>query len=631
MSDNKENKKIDTSDDINNPNEMNTENDITPDLVDFSDDENFLYDDFGDKDDFSDDESSFPLSENEEFSELEQVNIKKSEFFKTAMKKHKKTIIITLCILFITCLALYVTGIATLPHNTVMNNVYVEDIYVGGMTYDEVLKTMEKTFLLENQKIIVNCNGKQAIINGNDIGMAANPIDTAKKVYNYGKSGNLLADGFKNALRLVKKRVVIPVAEINQELLANKINEFGIQIFGEMIGHYVEINEIDTTATIWPGHTGYNPNDDKSYQEACKIVTEAISKDKYNIYLPLSVSSPPELTMQIFDGLVYTDPQNAQYKVENNTVEIVPEKTGRYINKEEAATLLPLVKEGGEVIKIPYYVSYADITSQMLSDKLFSHTLASYSTNYGGSTANRAANVARAAELINGKVLSPGEIFSFNDTVGDRTVSNGFYTATEYVDGKSVQGIGGGTCQVSTTLYSAALYADLQIVHRENHVMTVGYVPLGQDATVAYGSVDFKFKNTTEYPIKIVATTGGGTITVSIVGTNWEPARTVELKHSTTYIGEDTSVTSTRYVYENGTLISTDPLGKSYYKPHKEEEETPTSAPAFSQESSDAEPSSQSTSQPTSTQAEVLETPESDTENTETQEDTTTESNDDNS
>ncbi len=483
--------------------------------------------------------------------------------------KAKKPIIVTV-LSFAAIISLStIIGIAALPHNTVMHNVYVENTNLSGMTYDEALAVVNNTLLLENQTVTLRCGTNTYTINGSDIGITAKPEDTAKKAFNYGKSGNKIADGFRNAKNLLFKKVLIPVAEIDNALLDEKINEFGNRIYGEMIGHYVEINENDQTATIWPGHSGYDANTESSYLPSREIILESMKNDDYtNISVPLKISAPPDLTLEKFDSIVYTDPIDSYYKVENNTVEVVPEQTGRYINKDEAAELLPLVHEGGDVIKIPYYLSYAEITADTLNEKLFNATLGSYSTNYGGSTSNRKANVARAAQLINGTVVASGEVFSFNDTVGDRTVSNGFYTATEYVDGKSVQGIGGGTCQVSTTLYSAVLYADMQIVHRENHVMTVGYVPLGQDATVAYGSVDFKFKNSSDYPVKIAASADGGTIYVSIIGTAWEPPRKVEIKHSTSYIGADTLVHSTRYVYSNGELISTDPLSSSYYKPH---------------------------------------------------------------
>ncbi|MGN0107642.1 MAG: VanW family protein, partial [Hominilimicola sp.] len=115
------------------------------------------------------------------------------------------------------------------------------------------------------------------------------------------------------------------------------------------------------------------------------------------------------------------------------------------------------------------------------------------------------------------------------------------------------------------------LYADMSIVERLNHMMTVGYIPLGQDATVADGGVDFKFKNSSDYPIKISAYTSGATITISIIGTAWEPAREVKISNSTSQVGENTVVRSVRYVYSNGQLISTDTLNSSTYMPHKTE------------------------------------------------------------
>ena len=288
-----------------------------------------------------------------------------------------------------------------------------------------------------------------------------------------------------------------------------------------------------------------------------------------NIAVTFASAPPDEMTVESLDALVYKDPTDARYEVNGNDVNIVAGDTGRYINKDEAASVIGNVYEGCEPVTLPFYVSYPTVDENTLREKLFSATLSSYSTSYGGSTANRCANVARAASLINGKVIAPGDVFSFNDTVGHRTIENGFSTAKEYVDGKSVDGIGGGTCQVSSTLYSAVLYADLSIVERLNHMMTVGYIPLGQDATVSDGGVDFKFKNNTDYPIKVSAYTSGATITVSIIGTDWEPHREVKISSTSSTSGKNTVVRSTRYVYANGELISTDTLNTSTYMPHE--------------------------------------------------------------
>ena len=122
-----------------------------------------------------------------------------------------------------------------------------------------------------------------------------------------------------------------------------------------------------------------------------------------------------------------------------------------------------------------------------------------------GSSADRISNVKKACELLDGLVLIPGQTLSFNDTLGERTEANGWKPATAYANGEVRQEYGGGICQVSSTLYNAVLYANLEIVERACHQFQVGYLPWGMDATVSWGWPDFKFRNDAEYPVKIHA------------------------------------------------------------------------------------------------------------------------------
>lgn len=155
--------------------------------------------------------------------------------------------------------------------------------------------------------------------------------------------------------------------------------------------------------------------------------------------------------------------------------------------------------------------------------------LGSYSTNYSSSSSNRIANIANGASLIDETVVYPGETFSFLEHVVPFTAANGYYQATGYSGGKVVPSTGGGICQVSSTMYNAVLRAELEVVERSNHGLTVGYVPLGADATVAEGSVDFKFKNNLENPIYIEAYTWQGNVYVCIYGQETRPSnRTIE-------------------------------------------------------------------------------------------------------
>ena len=128
-----------------------------------------------------------------------------------------------------------------------------------------------------------------------------------------------------------------------------------------------------------------------------------------------------------------------------------------------------------------------------------------------------------SAEKINGKIISPNEEFSYNLTVGARTIEAGYKEAKIYSNGQVVDGIGGGICQLSSTLYNAAFFANLDITERYNHQFLTSYVKEGRDATVVYGVKDFKFKNSRNFPIKIETTVNSGVVTCSIYGIKEDP------------------------------------------------------------------------------------------------------------
>lgn len=144
--------------------------------------------------------------------------------------------------------------------------------------------------------------------------------------------------------------------------------------------------------------------------------------------------------------------------------------------------------------------------------------LGGYSTDYSSSSSNRIANIANGASLVDETVVYPGDTFSFLNHVTPFTAANGYYQATGYSGGRVVPSTGGGICQVSSTMYNAVLRAELEVVERSNHGLTVGYVPLGADATVAEGGVDFRFRNNLDAPVYIEAYTYGGQIYVNIYG-----------------------------------------------------------------------------------------------------------------
>lgn len=139
-----------------------------------------------------------------------------------------------------------------------------------------------------------------------------------------------------------------------------------------------------------------------------------------------------------------------------------------------------------------------------------------YETNLGGSTGGRIENIRLSAESSNGVILGKGDRYSFNAIIGDTTPDKGYQLGKEIIDGKLVDGYGGGVCQTSSTLFNAADQAGLKMVERNTHSKEVGYVPKGRDATIAYPYLDLVFENTTEKPVKIVMYIEGGKLVAEI-------------------------------------------------------------------------------------------------------------------
>lgn len=144
--------------------------------------------------------------------------------------------------------------------------------------------------------------------------------------------------------------------------------------------------------------------------------------------------------------------------------------------------------------------------------------IASYSTELSGSTENRLTNIRITCGKLDGTTVDDGNTFSFCDTTGPSTAEEGYKEATVFLDGKKVQALGGGNCQISSTLYNAVLAVpDLEVLERHEHGRDVSYVPDGKDAAVSYGSIDFRFKNNTGSNLKLYCSTDDVTLSVRIV------------------------------------------------------------------------------------------------------------------
>lgn len=282
--------------------------------------------------------------------------------------------------------------------------------------------------------------------------------------------------------------------------------------------------------------------------------------------------------------IVHVKPKNARGKIgEDGLIEVVaPEQKG--IRLDAGATKAALLKNGTESLRgggtatLVVAEEMPAVTSDMLLQ--VQHPLVTldpeypstrnhlFTTDYGSSSSNRRHNIELATSHINGKILAPGETFSYNDTVGPRTPRLGFRDAPTYQDGQVVPGPGGGICQVSTTLYNAVLRAPgIKVVERSHHSMPVHYVPAGCDATVAYGSLDFKFRNETSGPVMVAAKTRNGSLSFGLYGVEPPTEKQVRVIAGSRHYGGDGFTVSTlrRTVEADGTVRS-ESLGSDTYR-----------------------------------------------------------------
>lgn len=502
----------------------------------------------------------------------------KTNFFNTTASK----IVIAAAAVILLLAAFYAAAIQT--GDKIAKGISVNGTYIGGKSIDEATRILSNDKIPEGQIITLRTpDGAQTSFAATDIQLAHNAEETAKKAYELSRTGN--------AAKCVIKRVQLFFAHTDLPFECDadtgKLDEilynFGVEQNGELQNYILDFN--GDYVNVSRG----KPGQSRDVSKVRTAVLDAAAHDNFAVSAEFEKSEPPVPDTDSLYDAIYIAPIDARYEIADGKVQLFAEQTGRQIDKIEAGTQLERLKNG-ETITLKVVTLTPDVTLASLNSKLFNYILGEYSTQYSTSSKNRSKNVELAASKINGVILAPGEDFSYNKIVGERTRANGFLDAPMFENGETVQGTGGGVCQVSSTLYSAVLYADLQIVTRRCHSLTVAYVPKGQDATVAYGSIDFQFKNNTAYPIKILASASGGKVTVSVSGTKPDAEKKVKITNTVLETKapevEEVSdpslmtgskkvlsagktgytVETIRTVYENGVETKSEKMGRSVYK-----------------------------------------------------------------
>ena len=486
----------------------------------------------------------------------------------------RKTVILVIAIvaaLFVAMAAFcfYVRGL-----DEIYPKITMEGVEVGGMSPYDAARTLEQAGLSSNQDLAVTVElpmDQTLVITAAEAGAVSNAADAAVRAYEYGRDGNLLTNALTYLRCLISGADLTfeSEMELEEQAIRARIDEAIQTVNLELMGSDVTVE--DTYISVVKGSKAVTIDADAVYA----LVETAFREGNYGTveYVPPAVEDD-EIDLDALYDSIFKEPKNATYDAE--TGEIVPHVQGVSFDKEQARALWDSAQNGDEV-KIPLILTDPEITTTMLEDMLFRDLLSS-KTTYLTYSSNRNNNVTLAAAAINNLVLNPGEEFSYNGTVGQRTTEKGYLGAGAYSGGQVVTEVGGGICQVSSTLYYCTLLANLEITERTCHYFGVSYLPAGLDATVSWPSPDFKFVNNRDYPIKIVAYTdlNALTVTVEIYGTDVDGSY-VQMTTETWTTADGYGATSYRNVYDkDGNLISSTQEAKSHYHYHVEESPSPS-------------------------------------------------------
>ncbi len=510
--------------------------------------------------------------------------------------KSKTIFIILLAVIALMLLSASVSAYMTLQNDKTYKGVTIDGLDVSGLDRQGIRQLMETELSKPAQSLEITLKAADFELKASypELGVKYDVQGAAEDAYSVGRTGNVFIRLYDIAKAGIKGTPVNVQQSFDQEKIDNFVTRFSVSKFKSVQENSLLIT--DNNVVIRSGNHGENID----RTETANLVKDMIKSGKGGIIEPqVIITNPARFNVDDLYNQIMSEPVDAGYKVENSQLVMVPHSMGRKIDKTALANIVAEVEKTEDAERaLPVTFTKPAITSDMTSAMLFRDELASFSTTFSTATENgrnRKYNMGLAAAKIDGLILLPGEEFSYNKVVGPRDIEHGYKEAHVYINGRVENGIGGGICQVSTTMYNAILKANLQVTERRNHSFTVGYVPLGQDATAYYGGTDFRFINSTKWPVRLNAVVSGNKISFKLTGTNETPDKSVIISnkilshtpHETKYFddpnlqygktkikqeGSDGYVVETyKTVKAAGKVISQTKLHTSSYKPCVEE------------------------------------------------------------
>lgn len=433
----------------------------------------------------------------------------------------KSALIISLCAVVIVLAVALIAGFSyynnVYLNGVILDNVTVAGVDVGGMSIAQAVEAVsaatDKTYghtAMEVKVFDSRVELPEHVVSNLNINRAV------KKAYSFGRLGTSQKkqDDQQTALTEGLSVDLSSYLDVDKDTIQSALVPLEEKFSTTLSQSVYSVEKTDDGDYLVV--TLGTPEYELDLNDLYRAILNTYSQNQFTLEYTCDLITPEPLDLEGIHQEYYIPPVDAS--LDPDTYEVIPGTDGYGFDiaaAQEAIANTPY----GETVKIPFVpitpnVSTEDMTALLFRDKLSTYTATS-SSNY-----DRDINLDLACKAVNGTILKPGEVFSYNDTLGERTPEKGYRPGASYSGGETVTTYGGGICQVSSSLYYCVMHADLEVVLREEHGYVSSYVPMGMDATVSWGTLDFQFRNNMDYPIKIEATANRGSVTVSIYGTD---------------------------------------------------------------------------------------------------------------
>lgn len=426
-------------------------------------------------------------------------------------KSSVKTVIITLVSLLVVAggilgAMIYFNGGLITGNSTMESGVTIGGISVGGMTKDEAIATVSDALNgVYSQPMTVKVQDQAIEITAAESGVNPDIEEAVKDAFACGtdRQPQLQLD-------------LTPYLNLDETAIRGKIQEIGQNFPTEGVKTACEIVQSGAdnaeVLKLTVGTEYYDFDADTLYAQ----ILEAYANRQLTVEYDCKQMNTASINLDAIYAEHCVDVVNAE--LDKETLEVSQSVAGYRFDLEAAREALANAQPG-EILEFPFETIEPEMTTETLQSMLFRDVLGTC-TAYQSSSANRITNLRLACEALDGIILNPGDTFGYNEALGERTPEKGYKPASAYFNGKTIQSYGGGICQPSSALYYSCLHADLEIVQRHCHTYPSSYVPFGMDATVDWSGPNFRFRNNTDYPIRIDAKADGGEVIITLMGTD---------------------------------------------------------------------------------------------------------------